>query len=63
MIVNYCVSIAAAAVDSLKITNDSVAAFNPSMDANFPFDTPLVVRALDANGVVITDGPDANLVL
>ena len=41
---------------------DSVSNFHPSMDANFPFDTPLVVRALDAGGYVVTDGPDADLV-
>lgn len=55
-------SVSAAAVDTLEITSDSVSAFHASMDANFPFDTPLVVRALDASGEVVTDGPDANLV-
>ena len=31
-------------------------------DANFPFETPLCVQALDANSRVITDGPDSTLV-
>ena len=52
----------AAAVATLEITADSLANFYPSMDANFPFDTPLVIQAFDADGYVITDGPDANLV-
>lgn len=54
--------VAAAAVATLEITADSVTNFNPFMDANFPFDTPLVIRALDTGGYVVTDGPDANLV-
>ena len=49
-------------MDTLEISEESVAGFHPSMDANFPFGTPLVVRALDGSGEVITDGPDANLV-
>ena len=47
---------------TLEIMADSVSNFHPSMDANFPFDTPLVVRALDAGGYVVTDGPDADIV-
>ena len=52
----------AAAVDTLEITAESEAAFYPSTDANFPFNTPLVIRAFDEDGYVVTDGPDANLV-
>lgn len=52
----------ATAVDSLDITQDSLDNFHPSMDANFAFNTPLKVEALDASGYVVTDGPDANLV-
>ena len=62
IIIQFSWSNTAAAVDTFEITSDSLAAFHASMDANFPFDTPLVVRALDDSGVVITDGPDANLV-
>lgn len=54
--------VSAVAVDTLEFTADSVANFYPSMDANFPFSTPLVIQALDADGFVVTDGLDANLV-
>ena len=59
---HFLLPAAAASVNMLEITADSLAAFHPSMDANFPFDTPLIVQALDSSGNIITDGPDANLV-
>ena len=63
MIVYVCLCmISAAAADTIEITAESEAAFYPSMDANFQFDTPLVIQVLDSDGYIVTDGPDANLV-
>ncbi len=40
----------------------SLRSFVPHADANFPFKTPLCIHAVDADGHVITDGPDSTLV-
>ena len=31
------------------------------IDANIPFTVPLVLRVVDSNGIIITDGPDSSL--
>ena len=49
-------------MSGLVIDATSLSTFVPHADANFPFKTPLCVQAVDANGRVITDGPDSTLV-
>ena len=50
------------AMNSLVIESSSLSNFVAQADANFPFKTPLLIQALDANSRVITDGPDSTLV-
>lgn len=57
----FCFTPPVPTIASLEI-NSLGAAFGASADANFPFKTPLNIRALDAGGEVITDGPDSILV-
>ena len=49
-------------MSDLVIDATSLSTFVPHADANFPFKTPLRVHAVDADGNVITDGPDSILV-
>ena len=49
-------------MNSLVIESSSLSNFVAQADANFPFKTPLLIQALDANSRVITDGPDSTLV-
>ncbi len=46
----------------LTINPDSLTDFVLSADANFPLKSPLQILAVDANGRVISDGPDSQLV-
>ena len=49
-------------MNSLEIEATSLSNFLAQADANFPFKTPLHIRAVDNAGRVITDGPDSTLV-
>jgi hypothetical protein len=49
-------------MSGLVIEAASLSGFVPHADANFPFKTPLCIHAVDADGHVITDGPDSTLV-
>ena len=49
-------------MSGLVIEATSLSSFVPHADANFPFKTPLCIHAVDADGHIITDGPDSTLV-
>ena len=49
-------------MSSLEFEAVSLASFVPTVDANFQFTTPIMIQALSAGGLVITDGPDSMLV-
>ena len=49
-------------MNGLVIEATSLSSFVPHADANFPFKTPLCIHAVDADGHIITDGPDSTLV-
>lgn len=51
-------------IDGLIFEEKSLAAFVPKVDANFQFDTPIIVELSYSGGnlVSITDGLDAMLV-
>ena len=58
MIINFLVP----EMSGLVIEATSLSSFVPHADANFPFKTPLCIHAVDADGHIITDGPDSTLV-
>ena len=46
----------------MNFTEGVLDSFVPQViDANIPFTVPLVLRVVDSNGIIITDGPDSSL--